>query len=158
MFYFAYGSNLNKEQMKFRCPDAKVVGSLILPKARLMFRGVADVECHDTDSVAGGVWDISKKDEKALDRYEGVSNGLYRKAYIKISVDGQAADCLIYVMCEEHRRYRYGMPAMGYYEVIADGYKDFGLDDGYLKKALTNTHAEIWPIDKSKLIPAGAMI
>lgn len=157
MFYFAYGSNLNKPQMKFRCPDAKVVGKIILPRARLIFRGVADVEYHDTDSVPGGIWDITTKCEKALDRYEGVSSKLYRKAYIKIAVDGKAHDCLIYVMEPEHRRYKYGMPSMGYYETIKEGYEHFGLDHAFLKKALTDTHAELVPVDRSKLIPAGAM-
>ena len=26
-FYLAYGSNLNVEQMQFRCPDARIVGT-----------------------------------------------------------------------------------------------------------------------------------
>ena len=28
--YFAYGSNMNLDQMEFRCPDAKVVGNVQL--------------------------------------------------------------------------------------------------------------------------------
>ena len=35
-YYFAYGSNLNKEQMKFRCPKAKAIGGLELPKAQFV--------------------------------------------------------------------------------------------------------------------------
>lgn len=28
--YFAYGSNMNDEQMEFRCPDAEAVGTVCL--------------------------------------------------------------------------------------------------------------------------------
>ena len=30
-FYLAYGSNLNVKQMRFRCPDARIVGSAEIP-------------------------------------------------------------------------------------------------------------------------------
>ena len=42
--YGAYGSNLNKDQMSFRCPNAKAVTSYELKGHALKFRGVADVE------------------------------------------------------------------------------------------------------------------
>ena len=38
-FYLAYGSNLNKNQMRYRCPDAKVVGVASLIGWRLLFKG-----------------------------------------------------------------------------------------------------------------------
>jgi hypothetical protein len=49
------------------------VGPLILPKARLVFRGVADVEYHETDSVQGGLWEITRDCECPLHRYDGVN-------------------------------------------------------------------------------------
>lgn len=39
--YIAYGSNLNLEQMKHRCPTAEVVGKSTLRGWRLRFRGGA---------------------------------------------------------------------------------------------------------------------
>ena len=39
--YIAYGSNLNLEQMKHRCPTAEVVGKSTLHGWRLRFRGGA---------------------------------------------------------------------------------------------------------------------
>ena len=36
--YFAYGSNMNLNQMAFRCPDAEVVESVRLEGYRLAFR------------------------------------------------------------------------------------------------------------------------
>ena len=40
-YYFAYGSNMNLGQMRFRCPDAEVVGNVRLEDYRLAFRGRA---------------------------------------------------------------------------------------------------------------------
>ena len=37
--YFAYGSNMNLNQMAFRCPDAKVIESVQVENYRLAFRG-----------------------------------------------------------------------------------------------------------------------
>lgn len=36
-YYIAYGSNLNKDQMKYRCPDAKLVGTGSIPNYQLLF-------------------------------------------------------------------------------------------------------------------------
>ena len=37
--YFAYGSNINLDQMAQRCPDAQVVGPVTLENYELLFRG-----------------------------------------------------------------------------------------------------------------------
>ena len=37
--YFAYGSNLDLEQMAQRCPDAETVGPVRLENYELRFRG-----------------------------------------------------------------------------------------------------------------------
>ena len=37
--YFAYGSNINLEQMAVRCPAAQVVGPAVLDGYELLFRG-----------------------------------------------------------------------------------------------------------------------
>ena len=39
--YVAYGSNLNKEQMRYRCPTAKFVGTGIIEGYELQFKGSA---------------------------------------------------------------------------------------------------------------------
>ena len=38
-YYLAYGSNLNIAQMQFRCPDATVVGTAVIPDYELLFKG-----------------------------------------------------------------------------------------------------------------------
>ena len=37
--YIAYGSNMDEEQMAFRCPTATLVGTAIVEGYELMFKG-----------------------------------------------------------------------------------------------------------------------
>jgi gamma-glutamylcyclotransferase (GGCT)/AIG2-like uncharacterized protein YtfP len=145
-YYFAYGSNLNKEQMKHRCPKAKAIGGLELPKAQLVFNGVADVVFHETKTAVGGLYKITDECEKALDAYEGVTSykgrGAYRKETIKVIVsekgEERISDALIYVMNRDNRR----MPTVSYLNTIKQGFEDFGLDQSFLNRALLDTRKE----------------
>ncbi len=51
--YFAYGSNINLDQMEYRCPDAKVVGPVMLDNYELLFRGCATIAPKDGSTVHG---------------------------------------------------------------------------------------------------------
>ena len=67
--YIAYGSNLNLEQMAFRCPTAKVVGKSELKDYELLFRGgrrgaVATVEPKAGSTVPILVWEIQKQERE----------------------------------------------------------------------------------------------
>ena len=133
--YVAYGSNLAFDQMSKRCPKAEPVGTTELRDTRLVFRSVADVERKEGYSVPVGIWLITPECEEALDRYEGVAGGLYRKVSVAFD-DGQKA--LMYVMND-----RGILPPSEYYlNVIRRGYKDFGLDPAPLKAAVA--HATKW--------------
>ena len=59
--YFAYGSNINLDQMQYRCPDATVYGQAVLDNYDLRFRGsgVATVEPKEGACVYGLLWDPS---------------------------------------------------------------------------------------------------
>lgn len=70
-YYIAYGSNLSVEQMAVRCPDAKVAGMAVLKDWKLAFKVHATIEPCGGRVVPVLVWEISGKDEKNLDRYEG---------------------------------------------------------------------------------------
>lgn len=49
--YLAYGSNLNLEQMAYRCPTAKPVGQVVLKDYQLLFRGRTRRRCSDRGAV-----------------------------------------------------------------------------------------------------------
>ena len=60
--YFAYGSNMNLNQMEFRCPDAEAVDTVRLEGYRLTFRmnggrrGVAAVLPEEGSHADGVLW------------------------------------------------------------------------------------------------------
>ena len=100
--YIAYGSNLNREQMAQRCPDAKVIGSGMLKDYELLFRGytdaaVATVEPKEGENVPVLIWEISPRDEVNLDRYEGYPR-LYGKQMLEVEVEGGCEKMMAYIM------------------------------------------------------------
>ncbi|GHU80777.1 gamma-glutamylcyclotransferase [Clostridia bacterium] len=135
--YIAYGSNLNLEQMAVRCPTARVVGAAALEGYRLLFRGgkrssVATVEPYEGGKVPVLVWEITPRDEIALDQYEGFPI-LYRKENVRVSMNGHNVDAMIYIMNNECRPL--GMPSPYYYSVIRKGYHDARFDASVLCRA-----------------------
>ena len=75
-YYIAYGSNLNVNQMLYRCPDAVKIGASVIEGYKLVFRrGVLTIEPADGMRVPVGVWAVSAPDEESLDIYEGFPHG-----------------------------------------------------------------------------------
>ena len=73
-YYIAYGSNLNVNQMRWRCPGARIIGTSELQDFRLMFKGsktgsYLTVEPEKGSKVPVAVWVVTAEDELALDRY-----------------------------------------------------------------------------------------
>ncbi|KAF5625786.1 hypothetical protein F25303_11256 [Fusarium sp. NRRL 25303] len=88
--YFAYGSNLHLAQMAHRCPGSVFKGKATLESYRWQIneRGVANVvESGSDHSVEGLLYMIGPKDERTLDRSEGVSKGFYQKYLMRVSFE-----------------------------------------------------------------------
>lgn len=135
--YIAYGSNLNLEQMEHRCPYAVPLGTTVLRDYRLLFRGgdgsaVATVEPKEGGSVPVLLWEITPRDEEALDRYEGWPR-LYRKETVTVDFGGKPVEAMVYIMNEI---YPFGLPGSGYLNGIKEGYAAAGLDVAVLKVAM----------------------
>ena len=123
MLYFAYGSNLNHFQMKRRCKDSKFIKKYNLKNFRLTFRSkyrAADIEIKKNSIVPGGIFEISKSDEKKLDIYED-----YPILYKKIYLEYYNKVLMTYTMVKK-TEFRY--PTERYFNVVKQGYKDCGLD------------------------------
>ena len=132
MLYFAYGSNLNHFQMKRRCKDSKFIKKIKLKDFQLTFRSkyrAADIESKKNSIVPGGLFEISKSDEKKLDVYEDYPI-LYRKHYFKYCGN----KVMTYTMVKK-TQFRY--PTEKYLNVVKIGYRDCKLEKKYLSKALT---------------------
>ena len=133
MLYFAYGSNLNHFQMKRRCKDSIFLKKYELKDYRLTFRSkyrAADIEVKKNSIVLGGLFEISKSDEKKLDIYEDFPI-LYKKIYFKY----YSSNVMTYIMVKK-TEFRY--PTERYLNVVKLGYSDCKLDKKYLSKALLN--------------------
>ena len=71
--YIAYGSNINLEQMAYRCPNSKVIGTAMIPDYELEFRGVATIVPKKGAEVPVLMWEIDQQDEINLNHYEGAT-------------------------------------------------------------------------------------
>ena len=131
MLYFAYGSNLHHFQMKRRCKDSVFINKINLRNFRLTFRSkyrAADIEPKKNSIVPGGLFEISRSDEKKLDIYEDFPN-LYKKYYFNY----YGKKVMTYTMV---KKTTFTFPTQRYLNIVKKGYKDCNLDKKFLYKAL----------------------
>ena len=120
MLYFAYGSNMNHDQMSRRCPDAVFHSSYWLRGWALDFDTHATIRPHRRVSVPGALWRITPKDLHALDSYEGCPTYYRRRRWQQ---DGQ------YFFFYEMNSSNSNPPRLGYLEGIIQGYLDCGITE-----------------------------
>ena len=116
--------------MALRCPESGVLGLGRIHGYRWIIssRGYANIVGSADDYVLGLVFEISQLDEKSLDKYEGVSRGLYRKEQLSVVIGNTSHECLVYVdpVNEE------GQPKAEYITRINKGIRDARLPEEYV--------------------------
>lgn len=147
--YFAYGSNINLDQMARRCPAAEVIGPVVLEDYELLFRGnsmnngVATIAPRKGSQVHGLLWEITPVCEQSLDRYESYPT-LYEKEQVTVRTkDGQEVSVMAYVMTDGELWRSPTMPSETYYHGIEEGFRQNGLPVSALKKAWEHTVKEV---------------
>ena len=141
-YYLAYGSNLNMEQMHYRCPGAVPLGTAELEGYRLLFKGsktgsYLTIEKAEGFTVPVGVWSVTAEDEERLDHYEGFPH-FYYKTELDITYSGihtgrkRRCRAFLYIMHEERQP---GIPSWVYMNTCRRGYADFGFDKDALATA-----------------------
>lgn len=140
-YYIAYGSNLSEEQMKYRTPDAKIVGTAVLYGWQLLFKVHATIEPNEKKNTPVLVWEISEKDERNLDRYEGYPSYYYKKNLQVETFPLDGGDplfltAMVYIMADGRRL---AEPFSSYYKVLEDGYKAFHFPIHILEQALADS-------------------
>ena len=131
MLYFAYGSNLHHFQMKRRCKNSIFIKKINLKNFRLTFRSkyrAADIEPKKNSIVTGGLFEISKSDEKKLDIYEDYPH-LYKKYYFFY----YGKKVMTYTMVNKTK---FMYPTKKYLNIILQGYNDCKIKNDDLKKIL----------------------
>ena len=136
-YYISYGSNLSVEQMAHRCPDAKIVGMAAIKDWKLVFRVHANIEPCEGRVVPVLIWEISGRDERNLDLYEGYPSYYYKQdmAVTMTDLDGrnpQEITAMVYLMNDGHP---IRTPMKGYYDTLEEGYTRFGFNTHLLELA-----------------------
>ena len=95
---FAYGANMDVAAMARRCPRSKPLGPARLMRHRLtaMREGWLNVTRDARGNVHGILWDVALADVAALDRFEGVHEGLYVKALQSVVTAAGPKRALVY--------------------------------------------------------------
>ena len=130
--YFAYGSNLSKEQILHRCPDTEMLEPYLLDGWELSFYGPADIRPNDDSGVHGALYYLTENDEKTMDKYE--------KNYSKVTftvtrANGSKETCMTYIHKERTKTKK---PSEDYFNRILVGYSDWGLPPQHLFNAVAN--------------------
>lgn len=146
--YFAYGSNMNLDQMEFRCPAAKVVGNVRLEDYRLTFcsrnpdSGVATILPQEGSHVDGVLWRITQECERSLDHYEGYPY-LYGKEQIHVKAeDGRTYESMVYVMNAPYKDCP-ARPSRFYLDGILEGCEQNGIPKKPILKAAEQVQKEV---------------
>lgn len=89
MYYFAYGSNMNHQQMRKRCPSSIFIKRVFLKGYKFAYNGYSSTwQCsvanivktsEENNVVWGGLFEINNDNLSALDCYEGYPYSYGRK-------------------------------------------------------------------------------
>ena len=129
--YFAFASNMVTAQMAERCQCAAPHGVAALEDHRFIIgrRGYATVIGEPGATVHGILWGLRPEHEAALDVYEGVRHGLYRKVWLSVrSADGTEHRAIVYVAGDPAR----GNAVAGYMEKVVAAAEAHGLPAAYV--------------------------
>ncbi|WP_028515222.1 gamma-glutamylcyclotransferase family protein [Ruminococcus flavefaciens] len=149
-YYLAYGSNLNVRQMRYRCPEARIVGISVIKNYELLYKGsktgaYLTIEKKKGSLVPIAVWEVSDADESRLDIYEGFPDFYYKKNVrlpVKLIRNSKTKelDAFVYIMHEERKL---GVPTTSYIRTCEEGYRNFGFDNKFLDEAYEISAKEV---------------
>lgn len=134
--YFAYGSNIDIERLRFRVEThlepLRAGTPYTLQNYKLIFNAGAMFGAHcyaniipqQGESVEGILYDMTPEQFDSLDRYEA----LYNKYFF--SIDNTTLGC-VYIAKKEHTERRPKKPTLEYLNIIIDGCQATGLNRTY---------------------------
>jgi len=132
MYYFAYGSNLNKKQMLEHCPESKPMFIATLHNYKLVFTGwsrqwrggVASIKPFRGERVIGAIYEVSDRDLRRLDSYEGYPSKYNRFNITVFDEDGEPIKAMTYIKSGQLEETQ---PSKEYLSLIQQGYRDWGI-------------------------------
>jgi len=132
VYYFAYGSNLNKRQLRERCPDSKPMFIATLPNYKLVFvrwsrqwrGGVISIKTLRGERVRGAIYEVSEQCVQRLDKFEGHPTDYARQKVTVFNEDSEPIEAITYIKAGQFEETQ---PSKEYLAVIQQGYRDWRL-------------------------------
>ena len=132
MYYFAYGPNLSRKQMLERCPDSKPQFFATLNNYKLVFvgwsrqwrGGIASIKRFSGERVIGAIYEVSDRDLRRLDSYEGYPDVYGRFKVTVFDENGEPIEAITYVKAGQLEETQ---PSKEYLSIIQQGYRDWGI-------------------------------
>jgi gamma-glutamylcyclotransferase len=129
VYYFAYGSNLSKKQMRERCPASQPKFSATLPNYKRVFvgwsrkwrGGVTSIKSFRGEKVRGAIYEVTEACLKQLDKYEA--------DYVRFNItvfdeDNEPHQAVTYIKTGQLED---TLPSKEYLAIIQQAYRDWGL-------------------------------
>ena len=145
MLYFAYGSNLDWERIKKRCPSTEFFCKASLPDYRIDFTrkssslecGVADIVKDNSSKVFGVVYRIDEIDLGKLDKREGYipqrdKNAYRRRETMVLKEDNDEEPITAFTYEVEKKEFGKYKPKKDYKNFIVTGAKFWKLPEDYI--------------------------
>ncbi|HXL68022.1 MAG TPA: gamma-glutamylcyclotransferase [Xanthobacteraceae bacterium] len=129
--YFAYGANLDRAHMTRLCPGATAQGLAQLDQHQVFIAaaGFASVR-SDAGTVHGVLWQVSERDFVALDGYESVPTGLYRRETRVVRLQEANIEAAVYVASDA----RPGRPRPSYRAMIVAAARAWNLPEDHVRR------------------------
>jgi gamma-glutamylcyclotransferase (GGCT)/AIG2-like uncharacterized protein YtfP len=127
--HFAYGANMERAAMARRCPGAAALGLARLAGWRYVIaEGYGSVAPAAGSCVYGVLWRLTPRDLAALNAFESLDSGLYRRMHLTVEAGVGRARALVYVGRKRHKR----VPMPGYQERIVAAAQEWQLPRFYI--------------------------
>lgn len=140
-WYFAYGSNMLKEQMEKRTGPIIESWPALLKHHELAFNkagkdgtGKANIVRERGSLVFGVAYKCDRRALEQLDHYEGVSGGHYKRRFANITfITGEERRAVTYIAVPDKEDDGL-MPSRAYLETIITGAREHRLPDDYIEQ------------------------
>jgi len=140
--YFAYGSNMDTQRLRFRTPGCSVIGVATLVGHELRFHksskdGSAKCDAfwtgNPTDLVVGVLYNIPVDQKSALDKAEGLGKGYEEVTITVMTADAVALDAVTYLASDEAIDENL-KPYQWYKEFVETGAREHNLPPAYIDR------------------------
>jgi gamma-glutamylcyclotransferase (GGCT)/AIG2-like uncharacterized protein YtfP len=132
LLYFAYASNLDRAHMRKLCPRAEPLGRALLKHHAFFVAagGYGSISPRRNSLVHGVLWRVTARDIAALDDYESVGAGLYRKKGHPVHFGAKLLRALVYVANDATP----GRPRARYREIVLAAARGWDFPADYLQR------------------------